>query len=391
MRLLHTSDWHLGRTLHGLDLLDAQRAVLGQLHALVADPVDGIAIDAVLVAGDVYDRAVPPVEAVSLFADTLAGLIEHTTVIVTAGNHDSAIRLGFGSRLFTDRLRLRTELAGVGEPVLLGDPGAGQLAVYPLPYLDPDAARIVLATEDRPVERSHQAVMSAAMRRVRADLAGRPGAASVVLAHAFVVGGAPSESERSIAVGGVDSVAADTFDGVDYVALGHLHGAQQPRSSSATVLRYSGSPLRYSFSEHGHTKSVTLVDIEPGGRVEVQAVPLAQPRAMTELTGTLEKLLALDGHGEDWVKLTVTDRVRPDRLFDRARSCYPQVLQVLHEPAGGQPAGEVALGAVERSPRELGSDFVSHVTGSPASAAELNLFERAYERALVTVPPVGNR
>jgi exonuclease SbcD len=173
MRFLHTSDWHLGRTLHSVDLLDAQRAVLSQICRLVAEPPDGIAIEAVLIAGDIYDRAVPPVEAVTLFASTLAQLTRHTTVIVTSGNHDSAIRLGFGAELFTERLRVRTELANVGSPVLLGEPDA-PVAVYPLPYLDPDVARTVLAPGDQPLARSHQAVMSAATDRVRADLAARP-------------------------------------------------------------------------------------------------------------------------------------------------------------------------------------------------------------------------
>ncbi|MBV9822310.1 MAG: exonuclease SbcCD subunit D [Actinobacteria bacterium] len=384
MRFLHTSDWHLGRTLHGVDLLDAQRDVLDQICRLVAQPPDGVPVDAVLVAGDVYDRAVPPVEAVALFESTLAKLVARTTVIVTAGNHDSAIRLGFGAELFTERLRLRTELASVGTPVLLGGSALSSdppVAVYPFPYLDPDVARTVLAPGDQPLERSHQAVLSAAMDRVRHDLASRPpGTRSVVLAHAFVVGGEISESERSIAVGGVDSAAAGTFDGVDYVALGHLHGAQQPRGPEGTVLRYSGSPLRYSFSEQAHVKSVTLVDLEPGLDVRVSAVPLRQPRAMAELTGTLAELLTDERHVADWVRLVVTDRSRPDQLLERVKSHFPHVLQVLHQPAGPRPVGAPSTppAAVASTPRQLGADFVEHVTGLAALAEELDLFEQAY-------------
>ncbi|HEY0168048.1 MAG TPA: exonuclease SbcCD subunit D [Jatrophihabitans sp.] len=382
MRFLHTSDWHLGRTLHGVDLLDAQADVLNQICRLVAEPPDGVPVEAVLIAGDVYDRAVPPVEAVALFASTLAELIKHSTVIVTAGNHDSAIRLGFGAELFTERLRVRTDLASIGSPVLLSDQD-GEVAVYPLPYLDPDAARVALAPPGHPLERSHQAVMTAAMRRVRNDLASRPSTTrSVVLAHAFVVGGQPSESERSIVVGGVDSVAAGAFDGVDYVALGHLHGAQQPRGSSGVLLRYSGSPLRYSFSEAGHTKSVSLVDLRPGEPVRVTAAPLRQPRAMAELAGELAELLDDDRHVEDWVQVTVTDRSRPDRLFDRVKSHFPHVLQVLHSPAGARPGSDHAPAtALAVTPRQLGADFISHVTGLEASAGELELFELAYQSA----------
>lgn len=382
MRLLHTSDWHLGRMLHGLDLLPAQAEVLAQIRDLVAEPPDGVPIEAVIVAGDIYDRAVPPVEAVALFERTLAELAEHTTVIVSSGNHDSAIRLGFGARLFTDRIRLRTDLASIGTPVLLGPAGA-PVAIYPLPYLDPDAARIALGGTDEPLARSHQAVMAAAMDRVRADLVTRPGHRCVVVAHAFVVGGQPSDSERSIAVGGVDSVAADTFAGADYVALGHLHGPQQPRSGTGTVLAYSGSPLRYSFSELAQAKSVNLVDLPPDGPATVTPVPLAQPRPMAMLTGTLAELLATDGYAEHWLSVTLTDRARPDRPIDRLRAKFPYLLHVEFVPAGLPPAYPSAqLPATGRDPRELAADFIAHVTGVAADTEELELFAQAYASAL---------
>jgi exonuclease SbcD len=383
MRFLHTSDWHLGRTLYNVDLLDAQRDVLGQIVGVVAAPPDGIPVDAVIVAGDIYDRAVPPVEAVTLFAEILAALTQLTTVIVTSGNHDSAIRLGFGAALFTERLHLRTSIASVGTPVLIDG-----TAVYPLPYLDPDAARVALQTCDLPLERSHQAVMTAALDRVRDDLAGRPvGTRSVVAAHAFVVGGAASDSERSIVVGGVDHVAASTFDGIDYVALGHLHGAQQPRSGAQTLLRYSGSPLRYSFSEQSHEKSVTIVDLPSDGRPPATTIiSLPQPRSMADLIGTLAELTTdprFAVHAADWVRVTVTDRSRPEQLFDRVKSRFPHVLQVIHVAEGASAAGGVSLSAAaELPPRELGADFLSHVTGLAADDAELDLFERAYADAL---------
>lgn len=381
MRFLHTSDWHLGRALHGVDLLDAQRSVLEQIVTIAAAE----RVDAVIVAGDIYDRAVPPVEAVSLFSATLAALAEHTTVIVTSGNHDSAIRLGYGSQLFRDRIQVRTAVAGIGEPILLTD-AAGAVAVYPLPYLDPGSARLALVEDDRdraePLPRSHQAVMAAALDRVRADLAGRPGVRSVVVAHAFVVGGVPTDSERSIVVGGVDSVAATTFAGIDYVALGHLHGPQQPRSGSATTIAYAGSPLRYSFAEADQVKSVTLVDLAPDGTVELTPVPLRQPRPMIELSGSLSDLLATPGHEDDWVKVTVTDRARPEALFDRLKHRFPYLLQVEFAPAGAKAAGAgVDAIALAPRPRELGSDFISQVTGVAASDAELDLFEDAFQSA----------
>ncbi|MCL2465239.1 MAG: exonuclease subunit SbcD, partial [Micrococcales bacterium] len=232
MRLLHTSDWHLGRTLHGIDLLEYQAAYLDHLVALTREEQ----VDAVLVAGDVYDRAVPSVEAVAVLSGALARLSELTTVVLTSGNHDSSVRLGFGAALMRQRVRLCTAYTGVDQPVVVG----GAL-VYGLPYLDPDFARTALseATDDDglpvPLTRSHRAVLSAAMRRVLADRAARPERRAVVMAHAFVTGGQPSESERDIRVGGVDQVPASVFAGVDYVALGHLHGPQVVSASEGTV------------------------------------------------------------------------------------------------------------------------------------------------------------
>lgn len=379
-RLLHTSDWHLGRTLHQVDLLDAQRQILSEIAAVVASPPDGIPIDAVIVAGDVYDRAVPPVEAVAALSAALAELTSMTTVIVTGGNHDSAVRLGFGSALFADRLQIRTSVESVGQPVLVGD-----LAIYPLPYLDPDIARYSLASGEEPLARSHEAVMTAAMDLVRADLRTRAQAAgSVVVAHAFVVGGQASESERSIDVGGVDSVPASVFAGVDYVALGHLHRPQEVAGPRGTTLRYSGSPLRYSLSEMSQTKSVTLVDVESGGVVRTELLELRQPRRMAEIRGELSELLndpALAVHCESWLRVIVTDRSRPDELYTRVRSRFPHALHVIHEPVGLEDTAQREYQTRELRPAELAADFIQYVSGLAADQQEIAQFETAWESA----------
>ena len=294
MRLVHTSDWHLGRTLHGVDLLGHQAAYLDHLVELVRAE----RADAVLVAGDVYDRAIPPVEAVDLLAGALARLSETAAVVVTPGNHDSAIRLGFAAALMRPGVHLRARVAEVGTPVELADEH-GPVLVHALPYLDPDAARETLADDegagdDGRLARSHEAVVAAAMRRVRRDLAGRPpGSRSVVMAHAFVVGGQASASERDIRVGGVDGVPAGVFAGVDYVALGHLHGPQELAfpGDGGPVLRYSGSPLAYSFSERDHRKSSTLVTLGADGVESVEQVPAPVPRRLVELMGPLADVL----------------------------------------------------------------------------------------------------
>ncbi len=271
MRLLHTSDWHLGRSFHREDLLGAQARFVDFL----VETVRSEGVDAVLVSGDVYDRALPSVDAVTVCNDALRRLAATgTRVVLISGNHDSARRLGFGGR--PDRRRGHPPAHRPGRcarPVLLED-GHGPVAVYGLPYLEPDAVRAELGCD----ERSHTAVLSAAMARVRQDLAGRPDARSVVLAHAFVTGGEPSDSERDISVGGVGSVPVSTFAGVDYAALGHLHGAQRLTDR----VRYCGSPLAYSFSEEHHRKAVLLVDLgtAPGAEVSVERLPTPVERPL---------------------------------------------------------------------------------------------------------------
>ncbi|MEO7448782.1 MAG: exonuclease SbcCD subunit D [Humibacillus sp.] len=386
MRLLHTSDWHLGRTLHGVSLHEAQSVVLERLCELVEDPPDNIPVDAVLLAGDVYDRGVPPVESVQLFEWTLSRLSAVTTVVVTSGNHDSAIRLGYGAGLFRDTIRMVTDLGQLDLPLLLEGSDGVKVAIYGIPYLDPDHARVALAGGGPLLPRSHQAVIGAACDRIRADLADRPGVRSVVLAHAFVAGAEPSDSERSVMVGGVDRVAGTVFHDLDYAALGHLHGPQAPDSAPGSVVRYSGSPLRYSFSEQEHTKVVLLVDLDASGPARVTPVEIAQPRPMATLRGRLEELLDSPAHTDAeqaWVRVTVTDRVRPDCLMDRVTSRFPHALQVFHDPDGAIDRGRGGTTVVsERDARELGSDFIAYVTKTEASGGEIAVFESGFEAAV---------
>ncbi|GEN80567.1 exonuclease SbcCD subunit D [Actinotalea fermentans] len=407
MRMLHTSDWHLGRTLHGVDLLGHQAAYLDHLVELVRAE----SVETVVVAGDVYDRAVPPVEAVGLLADALRRLSETAAVVVTPGNHDSAIRLGFGAELMRPGVHLRARVADVGVPVVLRDEH-GPVAVHALPYLDPDAARSVLADDGEPLARSHEAVVGAAMARVRRELVMR-GAASgaservraVVLAHAFVVGGQGSESERDIRVGGVDAVPAGVFAGVDYVALGHLHGPQEIAfpagaaavpdgegsggsppavSGPAPVLRYSGSPLAYSFSELRHRKSSVLVELGRDGVVGTTLVPAPVPRRLAEVTGTLGELLgaAGDGHEDDWLRAVVTDPVRPPELHARLKSRFPHLLVTEHRPPAGTARTRAAVVTAAQDPVDVAAQFVEHVTGAAPSADELAVLRAAYEQVL---------
>ena len=384
MRLLHTSDWHLGRTLHGVDLLEHQSAYLDHLVELARTEE----VAAVLVSGDVYDRAVPPVEAVTLLSETLVRLAECTTVVLTPGNHDSAARLGFGAGLMRDGVHVKARVAGIATPVVIHDRDGATLLVYALPYLDPDVVRGELGGDDpdaRPVARSHEAVLGAAMARVREDLR-RQGARtgtpsrSVVMAHAFVVGGEPSESERDIRVGGVDNAPVGVFAGVDYVALGHLHGPQRV----ADGVRYSGSPLAYSFSEQHHRKSTVLVDLSGGAAVREDLIPAPVPRRLADLSGTLTELLGAAGeaHREDWLRVTVTDDSRPPEMYPRLKARFPHALVVQHRSPKVRDGAAVAVVSAARHPLEVAGEFVEHVTGAPASTAEATVLRRAWEQVM---------
>ncbi|MFI1496829.1 exonuclease SbcCD subunit D [Streptomyces platensis] len=362
MRFLHTSDWHLGRSFHRVNLLSAQRAFLDHL----VETVRAREIDAVLVAGDVYDRAVPPLAAVELFDDALhrlAGLGVPTVMI--SGNHDSARRLGVGSGLMERAgIHLRTDPADCGTPVVLAD-AHGPVALYGLPYLEPAMVRDTLGAR----RADHAEVLGAAMERVRADLAGRPaGTRSVVLAHAFVTGGAVSDSERDITVGGVASVPVAVFDGVDYVALGHLHGCQ----TLTERVRYSGSPLAYSFSEAEHRKSSWIVDLDADGAVHAERVDCPVPRPLARIRGRLEQLLEDPGparHEDSWVEATLTDTARPHEPMARLVKRFPHLVSLVFDPDDG-PTRSLASYAQRlrgRSDQEIAEDFVEHVRSGRAA------------------------
>ena len=376
MRVLHTSDWHLGRSFHQVGLLDAQAAFVDHLLATVEEE----RVDLVVVSGDIYDRALPPVDAVELADETFARLAaSRAQVVVTSGNHDSHVRLGFNARLADAAgVHLRTRHQDVGTPVLLEDEH-GPVAVYGLPYLEPDAVRGPWQRSAR----SHEAALAEAMRRVRAARDGRPDARSVVMAHAFVAGdpeAAPamaSDSERDISVGGVQLAPASLFAGIDYTALGHLHG----RQTLSETLRYSGSPLAYSFSEGRHTKGSWLVELGPVGVERADFVPAPVPRQLRSIRGRLEDLLrdpVLADAEDAWVQATITDARRPLHAMERLRSRFPHALLLAFEPEGAPRARGPALPRVDgRSDLDVALGFVAEVRELEATTEETLLLQLA--------------
>lgn len=384
MRFLHTSDWHLGRSLHRADLRDAQQRFIDHL----VETTRAERVDAVLVAGDVYDRAVPPVDAVALYDEALVRLRDTgARVILISGNHDSARRLGVNSGLIDAAgVHLRTRPGKLDEPVILHD-DHGPVAVYGVPYLEPAVGLPGVAVADQdagsdaPGPRSHEAVLGAAVQRIRADAAARGTARTVLMAHAWVHGGAGSDSERDISVGGIGHVPAELFDGFSYVALGHLHGQQ----TLAENMRYSGSPLPYSFSEARHKKGSWLVEIGVDGKTRVERVPAPGYRRLALLRGRIDDLLTSHEYAEyegDFLSVTLIDTARPEAAMDRLRNRFPHTLTLEFKPEGATADGRSYGDRVKgRDDLTIAAEFIQHVRSTPATPAERDLFAAAFQAA----------
>ena len=321
MRFLHTADWHLGRILHGVHLTEDQAHLLDQMVELARET----RVEAVVIAGDVYDRAVPPPDAVALLGDTLARLVREVgvRVLMVAGNHDSPERLAFCSSLLE---REGLVIAGpvAASPLHVGlEDDHGPVSFRLLPYAEPAWVRQALADDDI---RSHQQAMRRLTDQVRAETGGRERV--VVVSHAFVSGGAESESERPLSVGGASQVEPGSFDGFHFVALGHLH---RPQRVGSERLSYSGSLMKMSFAEAQHSKSVSLIELGGDGSVSVERVELGPRRDLRVLEGTLEELLASaedDRDPDDYVMADLTDHGVVRDPMGRLRSFYPNILHV---------------------------------------------------------------
>ncbi|SDP31361.1 Exodeoxyribonuclease I subunit D [Ralstonia sp. 25mfcol4.1] len=319
MRFLHTADWHLGRLFHARSLIEDQAHVLDQFVALVRD----VRPDAVLIAGDVYDRAVPPPEAVALLDDVLARIVVEAgvPVVMIAGNHDSAQRLDFGARMLAARgLHVAGRTGPEAACVSLRD-AHGEVRIYALPYAEPAVVRDALGVELS----SHEAALGAQLDAIRASHPA--GVRAVAVGHAFVVGGAVSESERPLSVGGSGAVGADLFHGFDFVALGHLHRPQ----TIGERIHYAGSLLKYSLSEADHHKTVSLVELDGKGAVRIEPIALKPRRDLRILTGELAALVEAglaDARRDDYVYAVLTDTGALLDPMARLREAYPNALAI---------------------------------------------------------------
>ena len=400
MRILHTSDLHVGRTLNNISFLEDQKVVLGQ----IADIARAENVDVVVLAGDLYDRAVPSAEAVNLVDDFLVRLVVHDKrkVLAIAGNHDSPERIGFTNRIQRELgLHLRGTLTDLS-PVILHD-DHGPVAFHLLPYAevamarqhangggeDPEAGDVTDQESDADTIavgdsiRSHQAAMA---HLVQASLAAGPKIPRrVVVAHAFVSGGTVSDSERDLSVGGASQVAATTFDDFNYVALGHLHRAQQIGETDR--VRYSGSPLKYSVSEADHVKSVAIVDLDGAGEVSVRTIPVVAPRDVRVISGLIDDLLKSgegDPHAHDLVGVRLTDAIPPLDPAARLRRWYPNLISVEMARRGGDgdvPDPDDETPDPNRTPLDLFSDFFRDMIGTDLDGEEREIVVTAITAA----------
>jgi exonuclease SbcD len=374
MKFLHTADWHLGRYLHGASLLDDQAHVLDHLVALAIDEQ----VDAVVIAGDIYDRSVPPADAVALFDEVLARLVVQAgiAVIGIAGNHDSADRLGFGARIFErQRLILRGTLTDLS-PVVLRD-AHGEVAFWPLPFVDPTFARALPGAEG---VSDHQSAMNHVLALLRAQH--HPGQRQVLVAHAFVAGGSESESERPLSVGGSGMVAADSFAGFDFVALGHLH---RPQSMASQRVHYSGSLLKYSFNEVDHAKSVSLVEIGADGVPALRRVALSPLRDLRIVKGTLDELLKHPDSAlsrSDYLCAQLTDTGPVLDPMARLREVYPNMMELqFAASAPGQAAASSGGDHRRREPQDIFRAFYRDMLGEDIGEAALAAFNEGVSSA----------
>ncbi len=359
MRFLHLSDLHLGRRLYDLSLLEDQRYILEQILSLL----DEAHADGVLLAGDLYDKAAPQAEAVSLLDWFLTELNRRALpVFLVSGNHDSPERLSFGAQILSSsRVHISPVFQGAQPPVELEDT-YGPLRVYLLPFIKPVHVRRVYP--EVPIETYSDAVR-AVVDRWNPD----PDCRNVLVAHQLVTGAARCESE-ALTIGGLDDVSAQVFAPFDYVALGHLHS---PQNAGGPHIRYCGTPLAYSFSEGDQEKSVTWVDLGPKGEVRTAVQPLRPLHPVGTLQGAFADLLA--GSSEDYLRIQLTDEDDVPNALARLRTAYPNLLRMEYCNLRTRLSEPVEPLAKTLSPMELLEEFYRLRNNQPMGQAQRELSE----------------
>lgn len=362
MKFLHTSDWHLGRQFHNVSLLDDQKAVLEQIVSYIeANP-----IDALVIAGDVYDRSVPPtaaIEVMNAFVNRVCGELK-LPIILIPGNHDGAQRLGFGSgRMRESGLHILASFEDMINPVVI-ESDTGPVAFYGLPYNDPEVVRHYFKQSVTSHDEAHEFL---AQKIVEHFVDGQT---NVLVSHCFVDGAIESDSERPLSIGGSDRVSHEHFTEFDYVALGHLH---QPQKKGEEYIRYSGSIMKYSFSEQHQRKGMTLVELDESGFKSATHIDLSAPHEMRIIEGDIQSIIENaqnDPKPEDYLLVRLKDKHAILNPMEKLRAVYPNVLH-LEKP--GMLVGveqEMAQAKLARSEMDMFKDFFAEAQNGEISSAQ---------------------
>ncbi|EGR1120410.1 TPA: exonuclease subunit SbcD [Vibrio parahaemolyticus] len=360
MKFIHTSDWHLGRQFHNVSLLEDQQAVLEQLIQYI----ENNPVDAVIVAGDVYDRSVPPTIAIELLNRVVKRICGelNTPMILISGNHDGAERLGFGSeQMKRSGLHIISNFEDMLTPVVIETKAAGHVAFYGMPYNDPEQVRYVYKEPVSTHDEAHKLLAEKITEQFQSEHR------NILISHCFVDGAIESESERPLSIGGSDRVSHEHFLNFDYVALGHLH---QPQKKGEEYIRYSGSLMKYSFGEQNQKKGFTLVEIGKDGFIGAEHIELTAPHEMRIVEGELEQILErgkTDPKNEDYLLVRLMDKHAILNPMEKLRTVYPNVLH-LEKP--GMLIGveqEMAQAKLARSEIDMFKDFFAEAQDSELS------------------------
>lgn len=361
MKFIHLSDLHLGKRVNEFSMIEDQEYILTKIINII----DGQKPNGIIIAGDIYDKSVPSAEAVELFDDFLVRLSKRNLkVFVISGNHDSAERIAFGGRLMDKSgIYMSPVYSGKVEPIALTDE-LGEINVYMLPFVKPSNVRRFFPDNEIV---SYTDAVKVAVDAMNVDTSKR----NVLITHQFVTGAERTESE-DISVGGSDNVDASVFADFDYVALGHIHRGQ--KCGGGDFIRYSGTPLKYSFSEANDKKSVTVVDIKAKGDISLEYVPLVPKRNMVEIKGTYEELTLKSfwentSYKEDYMHITLTDEEDIPDVLTKLRVIYKNIMKLDYDNKRTRTMNEIsgAGNVKEKSAYEHFSDFYELQNGQPLS------------------------
>ncbi|MBE6791440.1 MAG: exonuclease SbcCD subunit D [Ruminococcaceae bacterium] len=374
MKFLHISDLHLGKRVNEFSMTEDQEYILTKIINII----DETEVQGVLIAGDVYDKTVPSAEAVELFDNFLVRLSKRgLRVFVISGNHDSAERIAFGGRLMDKSgIYMSPVYNGSVEPISLRDE-YGEINIYMLPFIKPQNVKRFFPESDIT---SYTDALKTAVESMEADTKQR----NILITHQFVTGADRTESE-DVSVGGTDNVDAAVFSGFDYVALGHIHRAQ--KCGGNEYIRYSGTPLKYSFSEAGDKKTVTVIDMKEKGSISLDLIPLIPKRDMAEIKGNYEELTLKSfwentSYGEDYMHITLTDEEDVPDALTKLRVIYKNIMKLDYDNKRTRTMNEIggAENVREKTPLEHFCDFYELQNGQPLSEEQLSFMTELLEK-----------